>query len=713
MYRRAIYASRACHEREIERNRAIHKKKMARIKPELDNKAPKTYLMRHPNRNAKREFMRQKRQKEIDEANRLLVSKMMAIAERENTEFVEHSIDAPRSLNLPIRKKELMRIDKENASILKRLERCAPIYDHSKWEKNWKVQEDLLASICEYPLLESSKGFKKRQRKKKKARLGNDAPIVSHNMLGDFIRLHQSSVAAKASGDDTKVAAVEKHLKTLLEQLSQKTQPGQFGVQSARNPTGLKIESYHRGVNSAPKRPTNPKRKEGKRNRPGRSLRKSPKHATSEADDALRSGGTFAPFRGLFEENYDLPLIEFSRAGPSLNGFFRTRISVSWEPLNKKLVFASTLVSRENGSRTSQRIEVDELLARKLLGGRQVHFEGDTIRSHSLDLTRLLWVRKHAKTRSLTLMLTPREEEEGDRDTGSEAPIDEADEPRPDPEDVPETLGSAHEKDISAYDKGLEKEEYADDFDDDSSGSASDTYVPLDEEEIAKVEAAEKIQSVIRGKKTRQSISEQKEAVEKIQSVLRGQSVRKDLEDQKDAAAKIQAVIRGKNTRQSISEQNEAVEKIQSVLRGQSVRKDLEEQKDAAAKIQAAMRGKKTRQSISEQKEAVEKIQSVLRGQSARKDLEDQKDAAAKIQAAMRGKKTRQSISEQTQAASKIQAVLRGKQTRTSFAAQDIATGAIESALKGEGATISNKVAAAIANETAASILEKALGKMY
>ena len=117
MYRRKVYSSKACYERELQRNRAIHLKKMNEIKPKLDNAPPKTFALRHGKTNMKREFLKRARQREIDSQNRLLVERMMAIAERENTEFVEHSIDAPKSLNLPIRRKELERIDKENASI--------------------------------------------------------------------------------------------------------------------------------------------------------------------------------------------------------------------------------------------------------------------------------------------------------------------------------------------------------------------------------------------------------------------------------------------------------------------------------------------------------------------------------------------------------------------------------------------------------------------
>ena len=131
----------------------------------------------------------------------------MAIAERENTEFVDHSIEAPKSLNLPVRRKELEKIDKENVNT-KRLEKCAPFYKHSKWDQHWELQENLMKSICEYPYM-LPRGRKKRKQKKRKKRARDlSAPGVSHNMLGDFIRLHQS-VVAQEMGDKKKVMWLE------------------------------------------------------------------------------------------------------------------------------------------------------------------------------------------------------------------------------------------------------------------------------------------------------------------------------------------------------------------------------------------------------------------------------------------------------------------------------------------------------------------------
>merc|ERR1719446_292379 len=65
----------------------------------------------------------------------------------------------PQSLNRDARKKELLRITKENQSILKRIQQAQPVYNHIEWEGNHRKQSSYLKNCAEYPLvLRSARG---------------------------------------------------------------------------------------------------------------------------------------------------------------------------------------------------------------------------------------------------------------------------------------------------------------------------------------------------------------------------------------------------------------------------------------------------------------------------------------------------------------------------------------------------------------------------
>lgn len=65
--------------------------------------------------------------------------------ENQNAKFIH-------SLNRESRKKELMRITRENQSILKRIQRKQPFYNRLDWERDRVQNEKYLQNICEYPL---------------------------------------------------------------------------------------------------------------------------------------------------------------------------------------------------------------------------------------------------------------------------------------------------------------------------------------------------------------------------------------------------------------------------------------------------------------------------------------------------------------------------------------------------------------------------------
>jgi len=60
------------------------------------------------------------------------------------------------SLNRDSRRKELQRITSENMGILKRIERVQPMYDHVRWEQEFRRTRKFMQNRCELPLVLNS-----------------------------------------------------------------------------------------------------------------------------------------------------------------------------------------------------------------------------------------------------------------------------------------------------------------------------------------------------------------------------------------------------------------------------------------------------------------------------------------------------------------------------------------------------------------------------
>lgn len=63
------------------------------------------------------------------------------------------ALAARRSLNRDARKRELMKITKENQMILKRLQDKSANYNVSRWQRQEGDRVRILKNICEYPLV--------------------------------------------------------------------------------------------------------------------------------------------------------------------------------------------------------------------------------------------------------------------------------------------------------------------------------------------------------------------------------------------------------------------------------------------------------------------------------------------------------------------------------------------------------------------------------
>lgn len=144
--------NKICAQREAKRRHELHWGRIKNMRSLTDTSEPQVLQMDHIRNNLKKEQMLEERYSEIDRENRILLKKMSDIM-KQNTPRTMEAPPGPQSLNRDFRKKELLRITKENQSILKRIQQAQPIYNHVEWECHHNKQQNYLRNCAEYPLV--------------------------------------------------------------------------------------------------------------------------------------------------------------------------------------------------------------------------------------------------------------------------------------------------------------------------------------------------------------------------------------------------------------------------------------------------------------------------------------------------------------------------------------------------------------------------------
>eukprot|EP00927_Polykrikos_kofoidii_P056745 TRINITY_DN50823_c0_g1_i1.p1 TRINITY_DN50823_c0_g1~~TRINITY_DN50823_c0_g1_i1.p1 ORF type:complete len:408 (-),score=53.44 TRINITY_DN50823_c0_g1_i1:169-1392(-) len=143
--------NKACAKRLEQRRHHMHRERIRNIKPLVDTSEPHATRMEHVHNNLKREQRLEERYSEIDRENRILLKKMSDIMSTHASPREEHQ--GPQSLNRDARKKELLRITRENHSILRRIQQAQPTYNHVDWEGIHRKNTMYLRNAAEYPLV--------------------------------------------------------------------------------------------------------------------------------------------------------------------------------------------------------------------------------------------------------------------------------------------------------------------------------------------------------------------------------------------------------------------------------------------------------------------------------------------------------------------------------------------------------------------------------
>ena len=151
--RRAMpVGNKACNERFVKQRQEAHRAQLAKIKPTIDNKMPKTMQKTGASKsNAKKQQLLEDRYAQIERDNRILLEKMSNIMRSKKGGIDTENPHAKysRSLNRESRRKDLQKITRENQRILNAIQSSEPFYSHVKWEQEARQNREYMKRICE------------------------------------------------------------------------------------------------------------------------------------------------------------------------------------------------------------------------------------------------------------------------------------------------------------------------------------------------------------------------------------------------------------------------------------------------------------------------------------------------------------------------------------------------------------------------------------
>ncbi|CAK8987774.1 Sperm axonemal maintenance protein CFAP97D1 (CFAP97 domain-containing protein 1) [Durusdinium trenchii] len=145
--------SKICTKRIKAREQQMHRERVRNMKSTVDTGMPTVATLEHVKVNLKKEQMMEDRYTAIDRDNRILLKKMTEIMKQQTTFPPSERKPGPSSLNKDARRKELLRITRENQSILKRIQQAQPVYNHVEWEDQHRRNATYLKNRCEFPVV--------------------------------------------------------------------------------------------------------------------------------------------------------------------------------------------------------------------------------------------------------------------------------------------------------------------------------------------------------------------------------------------------------------------------------------------------------------------------------------------------------------------------------------------------------------------------------
>ncbi|CAF0818871.1 unnamed protein product [Didymodactylos carnosus] len=116
-------------------------------RPMIDSRPPRTYM--HLHMKLKKLQLEEERLATVERDNRILLEKMSTIMR--TTGRVENRNDYnPKSLNHEKRRRELLRVSKENSTMIKRITNRKADTSREAWERNWSQNMNYANNISKY-----------------------------------------------------------------------------------------------------------------------------------------------------------------------------------------------------------------------------------------------------------------------------------------------------------------------------------------------------------------------------------------------------------------------------------------------------------------------------------------------------------------------------------------------------------------------------------
>ncbi|CAF1019904.1 unnamed protein product [Didymodactylos carnosus] len=113
----------------------------------IDSRPPRTYM--HLHMKLKKLQLEEERLATVERDNRILLEKMSTIMR--TTGRVENRNDYDsKSLNHEKRRRELLRVSKENSTMIKRIRNRKADTNREKWERNWSQNMNYANNISKY-----------------------------------------------------------------------------------------------------------------------------------------------------------------------------------------------------------------------------------------------------------------------------------------------------------------------------------------------------------------------------------------------------------------------------------------------------------------------------------------------------------------------------------------------------------------------------------
>ncbi|XP_075446573.1 uncharacterized protein CFAP97D2 [Ascaphus truei] len=177
-----------------------HKKKVQTAKPMVDTNSPQTYV--HLNLKLKKLKLEEERLSVIERDNHLLLEKMSTIMRTKGRIDNKNDYEA-KSLNKEKREQELLRVYRENQTILDRISKCEPQYRVEKWHEDWVKAEKYMDSIARYPrgwyLIRQGK-MSKEKRKSSKKESEKVSTAEEESVNGESEEVEKDEFAGKKDG---------------------------------------------------------------------------------------------------------------------------------------------------------------------------------------------------------------------------------------------------------------------------------------------------------------------------------------------------------------------------------------------------------------------------------------------------------------------------------------------------------------------------------